>query len=181
MQDELRNSENLNPEISEAVENVACEPNIPSTPQPMEVPQKSNLIAGLVGAFLGSLIGCVLWVLIYKLGFIAGLAGAVTAICAMKGYEMFGKTLDKKGVICSILIVIIAIFLANKLAWSWEIYDVFKADYDISFFDAFLASDAVIAESDLVSDYYIDLLVGYALTIWASYKNVISAFKNTNR
>ena len=38
--------------------------------------KKSNLVAGLVGAFVGSLIGCVLWVLIYRLGYIAGIAGA---------------------------------------------------------------------------------------------------------
>ena len=31
--------------------------------------------AGLVGAFLGALIGGALWVLIFKLGYIAGIAG----------------------------------------------------------------------------------------------------------
>ncbi len=31
--------------------------------------QKSKLLPGLVGAFLGSLIGCVLWVIIGRLGY----------------------------------------------------------------------------------------------------------------
>ena len=59
--------------------------------------EKSRLVPGLVGAFLGSLIGCALWVVIYRLGYIAGIAGAVTAICAMKGCEMLGGHLDRKG------------------------------------------------------------------------------------
>ena len=39
---------------------------------------KSNPVAGIVGAFLGALAGAVLWVLIYQLGYIAGIAGLVT-------------------------------------------------------------------------------------------------------
>lgn len=140
---------------------------------------KSNLIAGLVGAFLGSLIGAVLWVIIYNFGFIAGIAGAVTAVCALKGYELLGKSLDKKGVICSIIIVIITIFLANKFAWSWEIFDVYTNEfgYEMTFFDAFLSADEIIAYSELTGDYYKDLIIGYGLTALASYKDIINAFK----
>ena len=153
-------------------------PYVAAEPQPMVEAPKSNLIAGLVGAFLGSLIGAVVWVLIYKIGFIAGLAGAVTAICAMKGYEMFGKCLDKKGVICCVLIAIITIFLANKLSWAWAIFDDFKnAGYEISFFDAFINADEIIELSENTGYYYKDLIIGYALTAWASYKDIINAFK----
>jgi len=138
--------------------------------------KKSNLVGGLVGAFLGSLIGCALWVLIYRLGYIAGIAGAVTGICAMKGYEILGKRLDKKGVIGSVIIMFIMIFFANKLSWSWEIYDVYKAD-GITFWEAFQSSDDIIAFSDLTATYYKDLAIGYVLTILCSYKNIINAFK----
>lgn len=138
--------------------------------------QKSNLIPGIVGAMLGALIGCALWMLIYKLGYIAGIAGAVTGICAMKGYEMFGKHLDKKGVIASVIVMFVMIFFANKLSWSWEIYDVYKVD-GVTFFEAFQAADEVIAYSDLTSSYYMDLVIGYVLTLLATYKNIINAFK----
>ena len=50
----------------------------------------SNVLAGLVGAFLGSLVGVVLWLVVYKLGYIAGISGAVMVICAMMGYNKFG-------------------------------------------------------------------------------------------
>lgn len=149
------------------------------TPEPVVEKVSSNLIPGLVGAFLGSLIGAVLWVIIYKVGFIAGIAGAVTAVCAMKGYEMFGKSLDIKGVLSSLAIVVVTIFLANKIAWSWEIYEVYTQQfgYEMSFFDAFASADEIIEFSELTGDYYKDLIIGYGLTVLSCYKNFIAAFK----
>lgn len=141
------------------------------------IARKSNLVAGLVGAFLGSLLGCILWVLIYKLGYIAGIAGAVIGICAMKGYELLGGHLDKKGVIGSVIIMIVMIYFANNVSWSWEIYDVFKADYDITFFDAYVSMKDVLIESDLMGSYYGDLIIGYLLTAVASFRNIMNAFK----
>lgn len=138
--------------------------------------QKSNFAAGLIGAFLGSLIGCVLWILIYKLGYIAGIAGAVTAICAMKGYEMLGGHLDKKGVIGSVIIMLISIFLANKIAWSWEAYDALK-EYGYTFFDCFRVLGDILSESGLTGSYYGDLAIGYLLTIVCSFRNIKTAFK----
>ncbi len=140
--------------------------------------QKSNLVPGLVGAFLGSLIGCILWVLIYRLGYIAGLAGAVTGICAMKGYEMFGKHLDKKGVIGSVVIMVIMIFFANKIAWAWEAADALS-EYGYRFSDCFRAFGEILAASDLTGSYYGDLAIGYVLTLVASYRNIINAFRTS--
>lgn len=147
-------------------------------PQPV-TPTSSNLVPGLVGAFLGSLIGIVLWVVIYKAGFIAGIAGAITAVCAMKGYELLGKCLDKKGVICCIIIVIAAVFLANRISWAWMILDEYTAQgYELSFFDVFPYT-----ETDLTSEglgyYFKDLAIGYVLTVLSTYKNIIAAFKST--
>lgn len=138
--------------------------------------QKSNLAAGLVGAFLGSLIGCILWVLIYKLGYIAGIAGAVTGICAMKGYELLGGHLDKKGVIGSVVIMIIMIYFANKLAWSWEVYDAFK-DYGIRFSDVYKGLFEVLTEYELMGSFYGDLAIGYLLTAVASFRSIFNTLK----
>lgn len=138
--------------------------------------QKSHLVPGLVGAFLGSLIGAALWVAIYKLGYIAGIAGAVTGICAMKGYEMLGKFLDKKGVVGSVIIMLLTIYLANRLAWSWEAYDALK-DYGYTFADSYRELDMILSETNLTAGYYGDLVIGYILTLLCSFRNIISAFR----
>lgn len=138
--------------------------------------QKSNLIPGLIGALLGSLIGCVVWILIYKLGYIAGIAGAVTGICAMKGYEMLGKHLDKKGVIGSVIVMFVMIYFANRIAWTWEAYDVLK-EYGAGFFDVYRGLGEIISESDLTANYYGDLAIGYVLTIVCSFREIMNTFR----
>jgi hypothetical protein len=140
---------------------------------------KSDFFLGLIGALVGSLIGVILWVLIYKIGFIAGIAGAVTVICAMQGYKILGHALDKKGVFLSIVITIIMIYVANRISWAWEIYTVYAEDpvYKISFLEAFIGVDEVVSYSNLTGVYLKDLIIGYLLTVVAGYKDVIRAFR----
>lgn len=142
------------------------------------VAQKSLLVPGLIGALLGALLGCVLWVIIYKLGYIAGIAGAVIGLCAMKGYEIFGKVLDKKGVIGSVIIMVLAIYLANKFAWSLEAYEAFVelGEVEVSFFDVFRNIGSIISELDLSASYFGDLAIGYFLTVLSSYRQIANAF-----
>ena len=141
--------------------------------------KKGNFLTGIVGAVLGALIGCVAWVLIYKAGYIAGIAGVIMAVCAMKGYELLGGHLDRKGVIASIVILIAGVYLSNKIAWSWEAYDALK-EMGLTFFDAFRNLDIILLESDLTGAFYGDLAIGYGLTALATITNIINAFRASN-
>lgn len=141
--------------------------------------QKSKLIPGIVGALFGALIGAVVYFLIYQLGYIAAVAGLITAVCAFKGYEMLGGVVDKKGVVACVIIIIFAVFFANKLAWSYEIYKVFK-EVGATFFDCFRFSREVIAETDLVGEYYTDLVISYVLTALGSFGSIKNAFKTSS-
>lgn len=141
--------------------------------------RKSNFLAGLVGAVLGALIGCVAWVLIYQLGYIAAIAGLIMAVCAMKGYELLGGHLDRKGVIASIVILIAGVYFANKIAWSWDAYAALK-EFDFTFFDAFRNLSAIVQESDLTGAYLGDLAIGYVLTAVGTIPNLINAFRASN-
>lgn len=51
---------------------------------------RDNVIAGTVGAFLGSLIGVACIVLVNQLGYVSAICGAVMAVCSIKGYTMLG-------------------------------------------------------------------------------------------
>lgn len=138
--------------------------------------KKSNLAAGLVGAFLGSLLGGALWILIYKLGYIAGIAGLVTGVCALKGFEMFGGHVDRKGVVGCVVIMLITIFFANKIAWAWEAYDALK-EYNYTFSDCFRYLSYILEENELTGSYYGDLIIGYILTGISSFSNIRNAFQ----
>ena len=141
--------------------------------------QKSSLIPGLVGALLGALIGGAMWIGIYKLGYIAGIAGAITVICAMKGYELFGRAMDVKGVIISVLISIVMIYFANNIAWAWEAYDALES-YGFTFSDAYRGLQDILVETEMTKNYYADLGIGYFLTFICSIGTIVSAFRNSS-
>lgn len=136
-------------------------------PQKKEEIPKSNFIAGTAGAVLGAIPGVILWVLIGRLGYISGLAGVVIAVCVMWGYLKLGHSLDKKGVACTVIIMIFSIYFSNRLTWTWEVYDVLKSyDYKYTFFDVYRSLKEIIESSDALMDYYRDLVVGYLLMVF---------------
>lgn len=142
--------------------------------------QKSNIAGGIVGALLGSLVGVALWVIVYQLGYIAGIVGFVMAICCMKGYEMLGGKLNLPGIILSLLIAVGMLFFAENLALAVEIYNEYKVDFDITFFDAFRSVPEFLKEPEIMSAFIEDLAFGYLLMIVASASSIITTYKNAN-
>lgn len=124
---------------------------------------KSNVGLGLIGALLGALIGAVLWVVFYQIGIIAYIAGIAIIVLACKGYALFSKHLDVKGVVICIVMAIVMLLAAHTLCWGLEIYYAFSADYDITLFDSILSIPDVIVETDLVFDFFKELLIGVIL------------------
>jgi len=146
---------------------------------PVSKKHKSRVIPGLAGAFIGSLLGVALWVGIYELGYIAGIAGALIVVASMKGYELLGKCLDRKGVIICAILSLVMVYFANRLSWSVEGYRAFVQEgFDVSFFDIYRGLDSLIEELEVTTEYYMDLAVGYVLFLIAGVSDVIRAFKN---
>lgn len=139
---------------------------------------KSNLVPGIVGALLGSLVGCVVYFLVWQLGYIAAIAGLITAVCTFKGYEMFAGVVDKKGVFACIVVILFSVYFANQLVWT---YDAFKAlkEYDISFFDCFRSINEIIADAELTGQYYGNLAMAYFMTILGCFKTVMAVFNSS--
>lgn len=140
--------------------------------------QSSHLLGGLVGAFLGALIGAILYVVIYQLGYIAGICGLVMAVLAMKFYEKLGGCLDLKGVIASIAVVMVMVFVANKFAWALSAYIELK-EYDWSFFECYRDLNYIIEMAELKSTYIFDLAVGYFISVIGCLRRFIYAIKGS--
>jgi len=141
---------------------------------------KSNVAAGIVGALLGSLIGVVLWVIVYQLGYIAGIVGFVMAICCMKGYEKFGGKLNLPGMIISLVIAVGMLYFAENISLALEIYNQFKAEFDITFFDAFQSIPQFMEESQISRAVFTDLAAGYLLMLVASTSSIVTTYQNAN-
>lgn len=144
--------------------------------------KKGNVVTGIVGALLGALLGGVLWVIIYQLGYIAGIAGLVAAVCALKGYEKFGGRINAVGIVISLVIVTAVIYLAHNLAYAIEIKKAVEEVWgmNLSLTDAFRSIPDFLEEfPEIRAGYWKDLLVGYALTAAASFATVKTMFQNS--
>ena len=83
--------------------------------------KRENLVAGSVGAFLGTLAGVVCTVVIGQMGYVASISGLIMAVCALKGYELLGGTLSKKGAAISSLLILVMTYFAHRLTWAFTV------------------------------------------------------------
>lgn len=143
--------------------------------QAQEKSKPVNMVAGIVGAMIGVLIGVVLWVLIYQMGYIAGIAGFVMMICAIKGFELLGGRLNIPGMIISIVMVLLAVYFAHNIAIAFSIMqEMDKA----SFGDAYKYIPYLMDYGEFSSAYYHDLIMGYGLTIVAIIPSISGYIKS---
>ena len=66
---------------------------------------KEKVAGGILGAFLGTLIGAICIVLVNQFGYIASISGVVMGVCALKGYQILGKKMYKADIVSSFLAV----------------------------------------------------------------------------
>lgn len=132
-----------------------------------------NVVAGIVGAFLFSLIGAALYFVIYQVGVIAGICGLAIFVLANFGYTLFAKSNKNSmvGLVVSVVMMIVMIFVAEYTCLCYEVYDAFK-DLGISFFDAVRATPQFIVEPEILQSVIKDLGFAYLFGIIATISNI---------
>ncbi len=90
---------------------------------------RENVVAGTVGALLGSLLGAASIILLDAAGYVAAISGVILAVCSLKGYELLGKKLSKKGVFISILFMVLMVWAGNRMSWTISIRDAYNQQY----------------------------------------------------
>ena len=137
--------------------------------------EKSSLPLGLLGAFLGSLIGAAVWVAVYQLGYIAGAIGLLLVFCAMTGYRKLGGCLDKKGVIATVILSVVMVFVSLYLCYGVALYRGMDKAYNI--FECLLAVPAFLSSSGLIGSFAAELFTGYGFMAVASVGMIVQAFR----
>lgn len=128
-----------------------------------------------MGAFLGSLIGAGAIILLGQLGYVAALSGIAMAICAIKGYELLGGKLSTKGIISSIIVMIIMVYVGNRIDWSISVANYYT---DVDIFYAFRILPDLIREGYLeASQYYGNLGLVYLFTAIGAVPTIIAAVR----
>ncbi|MBQ8960549.1 MAG: hypothetical protein IJ071_04945 [Ruminococcus sp.] len=117
-----------------------------------------EIFKGILGAVVGAIPGVLLWILIGRVGFIAAICGAILAGGTVAGYIFMSKDNflpQSYGVIICLAVIIIAVFLAQKIVWCWEIADVFEryfGDYRKEMYEVGDAAGMSRSEVDAVID-----------------------------
>ena len=138
--------------------------------------QKENVLLGAVGALLGALIGGAVALFIARLGYVAMVAGIVLGICTIKGYEILGRKVSRKGIVISSIWMVITVFLVNQIDLAMEVV----AKLGVEFAFAFRVVNDLIFSGHFPDNYFYNLamlavftLVGAGVSIssvWSSHK-----------
>ena len=156
--------------------------NIQTPPvQPIE-PKEENVLGGIVGAFLFSLVGGIIWFVLYQIGILAAISGIIGVVCAIKGYAIFGKRESVKGVIISTVIAFLVIVLSWYLCLSYDVYQAYQdwyatgeIDFTLTFFESVSGAHLFLADSEIAIAYFKDLGIGLLFCIIGAFGYVKSA------
>ena len=135
------------------------------------------MVAGTVGAFLGSLIGVACIVLISKLGYVSVASGVVMAVCSLKGYALLGGKLTKRGAVISSLLMIVMTYIANKLCFALAVMEVVSETEKISFFRIYQSIGQLLEDNELSRIFWGELVMLYLFTLAGGAAELFSAFR----
>ena len=136
--------------------------------------KKENLVGGVVGALIGSLLGVASIVLLSQLGYVAAISGVIMAVCALKGYELLGGKLTKKGVIISVVIMIVMTYVGDRVDWAIMIARELETDVFYGYrLLPLLLSEKII---DMTS-YVLNLVLVYAFLLVGAIPTIRNAMR----
>ncbi|MBQ3864642.1 MAG: hypothetical protein II781_02260 [Clostridia bacterium] len=134
-----------------------------------------NVPAGIVGALGGAIIGAVVVVLMGQLGFVSALSGLIAAVCSLKGYELLAKKLSIKGIIISCVLMLVMLYIGNRVDWAIAVSKAFNVD----FFSAFRGiPELVKQEAEVRAEYIKNLVMVILFALLGAVPTILTAIKN---
>ena len=143
---------------------------------PAELKAPENVLLGFLGALIGAAIGAASIILLSQIGYVASISGVILAFCTLKGYELLGKGLSKKGIVICIILMAVTPFLADWI--DWAIILMQSTEGAITFGEAFAAIPLLLADGSIeLMDYLSSLGMIYLFVILGGFYTVKKAVK----
>lgn len=129
--------------------------------------KRENVIGGIVGALLGSLLGVASIVLLSQTGYVSVLAGVVMALGVLKGYELLGGKLTKKGVVICVVIMLLMTYVGDRADWALLLYrEGGGADAGFNVFECYrMIPQAISAGIIEIQTYLLNLVLLYVFLL----------------
>ena len=144
-----------------------------------------NVIAGIVGALLFSLVGGIIWFVLYSIGIVAAISGLIGVVLAIKGYQLFAKKESVKGIIIASVIAFLVLVLAWYLCIGKDVYDAYQEWYKkglvsetLTFVESLKAVPIFLKEPEIAAACYKDLAIGLVFALIGAIGTIITSIKN---
>lgn len=130
-----------------------------------------NKVLGTIGAVIGAALGIVVWCLIGKLGYISWLGGLAISFFTLGGYWLLAKDVSRFGLILSIGLMIVSVYVATRLNWAISLQEAINGElgYDLSLWEGFEQCMEWVKLLEVTGKFYIDLVFGYVITFAAGF------------
>lgn len=146
-----------------------------NTAQAERAQKSENVVGGIVGSLIGSLLGVLCIILLNQLGYMAALAGIIMAVCTLKGYEILGGKLSNRGIVISIVVMIVMIFVGDRLDWAILVSQQLEMPFPM----AFQAVPVLLAEEIIEpAIYVVNLLLLYLFMAVGAVPTIRSSIRN---
>ncbi len=140
-----------------------------------------NILFGVVGAFLFSLVGGAVYLILDQIGYVAAISGLVGVVCAIKGYTFFSKSDSKRGVIISVIVAAVVLVIAWYVGFCFdmvEAYDMWfengEVDYAPTLFEYIPYG---VYDLTVNTSYFINLLMSLGLGAIGCWRYVANQLK----
>lgn len=144
---------------------------------PAEVKAPENVLLGLIGALVGAVLGGASIILLSQLGYIASISGFILAICTLKGYELLGKRLSKKGIVLCVILMIVTPFVADWIDWAIFLMKDYP-EYGLTLVDSCIMLGELMAEGYVdMFEYVKNLGMIYLFVILGAFGTLKNALK----
>ena len=141
-----------------------------------EADTPENVVAGIVGALGGALLGAIVVVIMGQLGYVSALSGFVAAICSLKGYELMAKKMSVKGAIIACVAMVVMLYVGHRTNVALEVLRA--SNIEVDFFTIFRAIPKLVkSDSELMGAYIKELLMVYLFAVLGAVPSIIKSIK----
>lgn len=138
--------------------------------------RKENIVGGVVGALLGSIVGGISIIVFSRLGYVAVLSGILMGVCTTKGYELLAGKMSKKGAVISLLVMLLMTWFADRLDWAI----VISQELGAGLFESYQAVGQLMQMGAIDSgSYYGNLVMVYLFMLLGAVPMLWSAAHNS--
>ncbi|UTC66334.1 MULTISPECIES: hypothetical protein [unclassified Treponema] len=144
--------------------------------------KSENFLLGILGVIGVAICGVILYTLVGRAGYYVWMVPALLSVGASNVYKKLAGKLTIKAFVCMFVILTAALIAGTYLEYAWRFYDILKAEFNISFSEAFKEIGPLIFEdSEVKASFLKDFGINGGILILLTIIMFFSSYKGELR